>query len=74
MHTPDRQWTRHREQDEIPTAREVPSGKWIVAVDRAQQLIRLAIDRLRPHDQIPEIAAAIEDLRTAAALARGDVA
>ncbi|HZU82379.1 MAG TPA: hypothetical protein VE987_05665 [Polyangiaceae bacterium] len=67
MHTLERE----RDEDEIPTAREVPSGKWIVAVDRAQQLIRTAIDRLEAHAHIADVAAAIEDLRAAAALTRG---
>jgi hypothetical protein len=67
MHTLERE----RDEDEVPTAREVPSGKWIIAVDRAQQFIRRAIERLEAHGEIPDVAAALEDLRAAASLAGG---
>lgn len=62
---------REPSSEEIPTAREVPSGKWIIAVDRASQLIHRAILRLESHEELEDVAAALEDLRNAAELTHG---
>jgi hypothetical protein len=60
--------TIEQDDDESPTTRESPSGKWIIAVDRGQRLIESAIARLEAGD---DVQAAIEDLRAAHALVGG---
>lgn len=60
-----------QEDDDEPTVRDAPSGRWVIAVDRAQGLIRTAIERLEGHDEIEDVGLAIEDLRRAETLAGG---
>jgi hypothetical protein len=55
------------EEEETPTKREAPSGKWIVAVDRGQKLIESAIDRLEGGD----VETALSELREAHRLVNG---
>ncbi|MBV9949316.1 MAG: hypothetical protein JOZ69_20900 [Myxococcales bacterium] len=51
-----------QDEEESPTLREQPSGKWLIAVDRGARLIEAAIERLEAGG---DVAVALEDLRRA---------
>jgi hypothetical protein len=57
-----------KDPDEIPTQRDAPSGKWIVAVDRGGKLIESAIARLEAGG---DLEAALSELRDAHRLVNG---
>lgn len=57
-----------RDEEDTPTRRESPSGRWIVAVDRGARLLEAAIARLEAGGDPGE---ALEDLRQAHQLVKG---
>jgi hypothetical protein len=57
-------------EDEEPTARESPSGRWIVAVDRGARKLEGAIARLEAGADVAEV---LDELREAHALVDGRV-
>jgi hypothetical protein len=59
-----------QDAEEVPTLRESPSGRWIVAVDRGARKLEGAIARLEAGADVAEV---LDELREAHALVDGRV-